>query len=101
MEISLERKKIKETDLYKELHKKYVHNLKNNALDPFINNKNLRSAIKEFGTKEFKSHDKKIQRDATYLIQSLIRKYKYEEQDAKDICIYVIDKGLAKLFKST
>ncbi len=100
-EITLDGKKIKETDLYKELHNKYIHNLKNNALDPFIDNENLRNAIKEFGTKEFKSHDKRIKRDATYLIQSLIRKYGYEEKDAKNICIYVIDKGLSKKFDTT
>ena len=98
-EISLEGKKIKETELYSNLYKKYVQNLKNNALDPFMANKNLRNAIKEFGTKEFKSHDKKIKRDSTYLIQSLIRKFNYDKEDAKEICIYVIDKDLASKFK--
>jgi len=98
-EISLDGRKIKETELYKDLHKKYIHNLKNNALDPFIDNKNLRSAIREFGTKEFKAHDKKIKRDATYLIQSLMRRFEYSEKDAKDICIYVLDKEVIKKFK--
>ena len=98
-EVSLDGKKIKETELYKDLHKKYVHNLKNNALDPFIENKTLRNAIKEFGTKEFKAHDKKIKRDATYLIQSLMRKFAYTETNAKDVCMYVLDKGLINHFK--
>jgi len=98
-EMTLEKKKIKETELYLDLHKKYIHNLKNNALDPFIDNKTLRNAIKEFGTKEFKAYDKKIKRDSTYLIQSLMRKFKYGEDDAKEICIYVLDKNLIRYFK--
>jgi hypothetical protein len=80
--------------------KKYVHNLKNNALDPFINNESLRNAIKEYGTEDFLSHDKKIRRDAIYLIQSMMRKFEYSETDAKEICIYVLDKNLIEFFKS-
>jgi len=98
-EITVEGKKIKETELYRDLLKKYVHNLKNNALDPFIDNETLRNAIKEYGTEEFKAHDKKIKRDSTYLIQCLMRKFDYSEEDAKEVCIYVFDKNLIKFFK--
>lgn len=97
-EMSLENKTIKETELFKNLYRKYIHNLKNNALDPFIDNKSLRSAIKEFGMKDFKAHDKKIKRDTTYLIQTMMRKYGYSQESAKEICIYVLDKGLIKQF---
>ena len=76
-----------------------MRNLKNNALDPFLENENFRNSIKEFNTKEFASHDKKIQKDVTFLMKNLQNKYNYSEIGAKEVCIYVIDKNLAKIFK--
>ena len=99
MEIHGEGKRAKSTALYKELHQKYVRNLKANALDPFLENENFRNAIKEYHTKEFSSHDKKIRRDVTYLIRKLHNRYHYEESGAQEICIYAIDKDLPALFK--
>lgn len=61
--------------------------------------KNFRNAIKEFHTKEFSSHDKKIRRDVTYLIRKLQNRFLYEESGAQEICIYAIDKELPALFK--
>ena len=39
-----------ETRLYQELHERYVHNLKEKALDPFLENENFRRAIKDVDT---------------------------------------------------
>ncbi len=97
-EMKIDKKQITKTKLYKELHDMYIRNLKTNALDPFVDNANFRNAIKEYNTKEFSSHDKKIQLDVTFLIKNLIQKYNYTEEGAKLICIYVVDKELAKKF---
>lgn len=97
-EMKIHKKRITSTELYKELHDKYVRKLKNNALDPFLENANFRNAIREYNTKEFISHDKKIKKDVTFLMKNLIKKYKYTESGAKEVCIYLIDKGLAKKF---
>jgi predicted Ser/Thr protein kinase len=93
-ELQIEKKKLTQTDLYKELHEKYMRNLKENSLDPLIENENFRNAVKEYKRKEFESHDKKIKKDVTSLISNLIKKYGYTEAGAKDICIYVIDKQI-------
>ncbi|MCG8568539.1 MAG: serine protein kinase PrkA [Spirochaetes bacterium] len=94
------KKKLIHTDLYKELHDRYTKNLKTNALDPFLKNENFRNAIKEYHTQDFSSHDRKIKRDVTLLIRNLMRHFYYSEEGAKEVCIYVIDKQLATVFKN-
>ena len=98
-EMKSERKTIKRTKLYADLYNRYVRYLKSNALDPFIENENFRSAIKEYQTKEYNSHDKKIKNDVNFLIKNLIKKYKYTENSAQEVCIYVIDNDLVNKFK--
>ena len=80
---------------------RYVQNLKETALDPFLKNDNFRRAIKDYGTEAFKTYDRKISDDVTFLIQNLTKKYKYTEKGAREICIYVVDNELAKKFKTT
>jgi hypothetical protein len=83
-EIMVESVPIAETKIYQSMHDRYVHNLKEKVLDPFLEN--------------FKTYDKRIRNDVTYLINNLCEKCKYTEQGAKEICIYVIDNDLAKKF---
>lgn len=97
-EMKVEKKRLTHTGLYRELHERYVRNLKNNALDPFIKNANFRNAIKEYNSKEFAAHDKKIKKDVTFLIKNLQKKYNYTEEGAREVCIYVVDKELSKKF---
>jgi predicted Ser/Thr protein kinase len=97
-EIILEQKDIRETALYKELHDRYVFNLKEKVLDPFLENENFRRAIKDFDTEKFKTYDRKIKNDVTFLIKNMCRNYDYSKQGAKEVCIYVIDKDLAKQY---
>ena len=97
-EIKVGKKKLSQTVLYKELMEIYKRNLKANALDPFKENDNFRTAIKEYNTKDFQSHDKKIRKDVTFLINRLMTRYHYTEIGAKDVCIYVIDKNIAGKF---
>lgn len=97
-EILLEGKDIRETQIYRDLYQRYVHNLKENVLDPFLKNANFRNAIKDFATARFRAYDKRIREDVTFLIQNLNRKYGYSEQGAKEVCMYVVDNNIAPTF---
>jgi len=97
-EIMLDGKSIVETNLYKDMHGRYVYNLKEKVLDPFLENENFRRAIKDYDTEAFKAYDKRIRGDVTFLMNNLCGKYGYTKQGSKEICIYVIDNDLAKKF---
>ena len=97
-EVMLEGMPITETELYQALHERYVFNLKEKVLEPFLENENFRQAIKDFNKVSFKSHDRRIREDVTFLMNNLCEKCKYTQQGAKEICIYVIDNELAKKF---
>jgi predicted Ser/Thr protein kinase len=87
-----------ETSLFTHLFEKCIYNLKEKVLDPFLKNENFRRAIKDFNREEFRTYDKKIQQDVTYLMENLQHKHRYSRQGAKEICIYVIDNNLAEQF---
>ncbi|GAM08524.1 prkA AAA domain protein [Geobacter sp. OR-1] len=91
-------KQVTETKLYQALHDRYVHNLKSKALDPFLANENFRRAIKDYDREEFKTYDKKIKSDVTFLIKNLCSKFRYTKNGAREVCIYVIDNDLARQF---
>jgi len=97
-EIMVDEKEITDTNLYRALHDRYVFNLKEKVLDPFLKNENFRQAIKDFDEEGFKSYDKKIRDDVTFLMLNLSEKSRYSQQGAKEICMYVIDNDLAKRF---
>ena len=90
--------KITETSLYSHLYGRYVHNLKEKVLEPFLRNENFRMAVRDYDTEHFKTYDRKIQEDVHFMIENLQRKYRYSSQGAKEICIYVIENNLAKIF---
>jgi len=93
-----ERVDITETDLYRDLFNSYTRNLKEKALQPFIGNKSFRDAVKFFGTEDFKSFDARIKEHIIYMMNSLVQKFGYTEQGAKEICLYVLDQDLVKKF---
>jgi predicted Ser/Thr protein kinase len=97
-EIMVEGKSVTETKIYQSLHERYVYNLKEKVLDPFLENENFRRAIKDYDEESFKAYDKKIKNDVTYLINNLCTRYNYTKRGAKEICIYSIDSDLAKKF---
>ena len=97
-EIMAEGKPLTETRLYHDLHERYVHNLKEKALDPFLENENFRRAIKDVDSPAFKTYDKKIRHDVAFLIGNLCSKFRYTRKGAKEVCIYVIDNDLARTF---
>jgi hypothetical protein len=97
-EIMVEGKPITKTNIYAALHERYVYNLKEKVLDPFLENENFRRAIKDYKEEDFKAYDKKIREDVSYLIRNLCDNFSYTEQGAKEVCIYAIDSDLARTF---
>ena len=98
-EIMISGLKLAETKLFNNLHERYVYNLKEKVLGPFLENENFRLAIKTYHAEEFKTHDKKIKNDITFMINNLVRKYHYTPNRAQAVCIYVVDNDLAKQFQ--
>ncbi|MCP4622281.1 MAG: serine protein kinase PrkA [bacterium] len=97
-EIMVDGLQIIETKIHESMHDRYVYNLKEKVLDPFLENENFRRAIKDYNEEDFKTYDKRIRDDVSYLINNLCKKYRYLEQGAKEVCMYVIDNDLAKKF---
>jgi predicted Ser/Thr protein kinase len=97
-EIMVEGLPIEKTQIFEDLKERYVYNLKEKVLDPLLDNENFRRAIKDYKEEDFKTYDKKIREDVAYLITNLGKKYRYTDQGAKEVCIYVIDNDLAKKF---
>ena len=97
-EILVDGKKVEETGLFKELYERYVYNLKEKVLDPFLENENFRQAIKDYNEEDFKTYDKRIRDDVAFLINNLCNKYDYTEQGAQEVCMYVMDNNLARRF---
>ncbi|MGM0451733.1 MAG: serine protein kinase PrkA [Thermodesulfobacteriota bacterium] len=89
---------IRDTALYQALYERYVYNLKENVLDPFIENENFRRAIRDLGEDEFKTYDKRIQEEVGFLIHNLEKRCGYNREGAKEVCIYVVDNDLARKF---
>ena len=98
-EILVEGRKPQDTLLFQQLHDRYVFNLKEKVLEPFLENANFRRAIKDYDTDAFRTYDKRIRDDVTFLINNLSsEKFKYTKQCAKEVCVYVIDNDLARKF---
>lgn len=95
------RKKIKKLKIYKTLYERSIYNIKEKALDPFLENENFPRGIKDYNKSEFKTYDKRIKTDVKYLIKNLCSKFEYTEQGAKEVCIYVIDNDLAKKYEKS
>jgi hypothetical protein len=92
---------ITETSLYLHLYERYTYSLKEKVLEPFLKNENFRRAIKDFDLDQFRTYDKKIQSDVTFMIDNLQKKHRYSRQGAKEICIYVVDNNIAEMFSNS
>ncbi|MBR9981226.1 MAG: serine protein kinase PrkA [Desulfatitalea sp.] len=91
---------LRNSTLFGKLNERYIYNIKEKVLEPFLENENFRRAIKDYDEEDFKTYDRKIRDDVAYLIRNLIDKYRYTPQGAKAVCIYVIDNDLARAFKT-
>ncbi len=97
-EILVDGKNIQETEVYKNLHERYVHNLKETVMDPFLENENFRRAIKDYATETFRTYDRRIREELDFLMQNLKDRYGYTQKGAKEVCMYVVDNDLALTF---
>jgi predicted Ser/Thr protein kinase len=97
-EIMVEGRDIADTALYGKLHDRYVYSLKEKVLEPFLDNENFRRGLKDFGSEDFRTYDKRIQADVSYLIANLCDRYGYNETGAREVCLYVVDRKLAEEF---
>jgi hypothetical protein len=95
-EIMVENKPMVKTELYSNLRERYIYQV----LDPFLQNENFRRAIKDFDTESFRTYDRKIREDVTFLINNLVKKYQYNKKGAREVCMYVVDNDLAKKYKT-
>jgi predicted Ser/Thr protein kinase len=93
-------KSLHHTTLFGNLNDRYIYNIKEKVLEPFLDNENFRRGIKDYDGDDFKTYDRKIREDVTYLMNNLIEKYRYTPQGAKAACIYVIDNDLARKYQS-
>ncbi len=98
-EIMVEEKDITATELYGELHKRYVFSLKDKVLEPFLKNANFRRALKDYESEQFRTYDKRVREDVTYLINNLTEQFGYTEHGAREVCMYVVDNELAEVFE--
>ena len=97
-EILMEGRPLTHTELFEDLHERYVRNLKEKVLEPFQENENFRRAIKDWGTDNFRTYDNRIRNDVDFLINNLCRKFRYSRKGAKAICMYVMDRNLANTY---
>ncbi len=97
-EIQLEGKAITETEQYKKLFERYTRNLKEHSLTPYAESENFRRAILDYGTSNFNAYDKRIRRDVELLLTNLVKKFSYSPEGARQISLYVLDKGLIKKY---
>jgi hypothetical protein len=96
----VEGKAVTDTSSFHSLRERYVHTLKEKALDPFRGNDTFRSAIKDYGTEPFKAYDGRTQEEVESLIRNLAARYGYSAKGAQEVCIYVIDNDLAQTYTS-
>ncbi|MEJ2038923.1 MAG: serine protein kinase PrkA [Desulfosarcinaceae bacterium] len=92
-------KSVSQTDLFDDLNERYIYNIKEKVLDPFLDNENFRRAIKDYDSEDFKTYDRRIREDVTFLMNNLTQKHRYTAHGAKAVCIYVIDNDLTRKFK--
>jgi len=97
-EIRVQGKDIEETEQFKELYDAYARNLKENILDPVKNNEHFRHALQDYGTEQFSVYDKRTRADVALLMRNLQGKFRYTEEGAKQVSLYVIDQKLAEKF---
>lgn len=97
-EMMIEGKPLTGTTLFREIQDRYIHNLKERVLEPFLQNENFRNAIRDYESEGFKTYDRRIQEDVSFLMNNLGTRRHYTQQGAREVCIYVIDRDLAKAF---
>jgi predicted Ser/Thr protein kinase len=97
-EIKVEKKEIRYTKQFRNLFEKYTRNLKENALRAYSDNNNFRLAIKDLNTAAFNNYDGTIRQTVTRMINTLVKKFGYTTEGARQVSLYVMDKKLDKKY---
>jgi predicted Ser/Thr protein kinase len=87
-----------ETPIYLELYGSYMKNLREHIFQPFLQYTSFENAIKEFGTAKFNKYDNKTKEQVKFLIGNLVNKFKYSEEGAVQVCLYVLNNKIAERF---
>ncbi|MGB9851621.1 MAG: serine protein kinase PrkA [Candidatus Kapaibacteriota bacterium] len=97
-EINLLGKDLRHSEQFKNLYSRYTKTLKENALVPFSENINFKTALVEFEEKGLEKYDEKIRRTITFLLKNLMNKYNYTKEGAIQVVIYVLENKLDKKY---
>ncbi|MCX7880626.1 MAG: serine protein kinase PrkA [Ignavibacteria bacterium] len=97
-EINVEGKDIRQTEQFINIYNRYIQNLKENALLPFVDNINFKSALLDYGSDAFEKYDEKICSKINHLITTLIEKFKYTPESAVKVVQYVFEQRLDKKY---
>lgn len=89
-----------ETTIYSDLYNSYMKNLREHIFQPFLQYTSFENAIKEYGTAKFEKYDNKTKEQVKFLINNLIKKFKYSEEGAIQVCLYVLNNKIAEKFTS-
>ncbi len=92
-------KDISKLDIYFSLVERYFFNLSQSILSQYFENELFLKDINDYDKKSFYKHDENIQESVVYLINNLVKKYKYTPTGAKEMCKYVIENDLPKKFR--
>lgn len=99
-ELIIDGKALEETELYRNLYDRYVYYLKEKVLDPILKNENFRRAIKDFETENFRTYDRKVRDDVSFLITNLCERFRYTRMGAREVALYLIDNKISEDFSS-
>lgn len=97
-DIIIDGRNITETELFRSLYSRYADRLKENALDPFIDNETFRLAIKAYDTREFESCDRRIGQDVELLLTQLVERFGYSIPGAKWVALHTLDNRVVEKF---
>lgn len=97
-EINIQGKDIKKTQQFINLYSRYTKTLKENALAPFSQNINFKTALNEFGLPGFEKYEDKIKHTIEFLLKNLTSKFGYSKDGAIHIVQYVFENNLDKKY---
>jgi len=90
----VEGKALDATTLFRRLYERYTRRLRENALTPYAANENFRRSLLDFGTPMFNAYDERLRRDVELMLQNLRTKFRYTQEGARQIVLYVLDNRL-------
>ncbi|MFH1979020.1 MAG: serine protein kinase PrkA [Patescibacteria group bacterium] len=92
------RELLMETEFFVSLHRDYLENQKEKVFEPILGNENFRRAVQEFGTEEFKIHDRRIKERVEHMMNVMQAKFGYTVRGVKEVCVYIIDNEVPRKF---